>query len=79
MKYCRKEDSVFYQTVMTNTKTKTNTITKTTQDWVPRLGLDNSLFQSIAVYVWIGSSDSVWTINPTIPGTKQHHKEYSDI
>ena len=29
MKYCRKEDDVFYHTVMTNTKTKTYTKTKT--------------------------------------------------
>ena len=29
MKYCRKEDDVFYHTVMTITKTKTNTKTKT--------------------------------------------------
>ena len=30
MKYCRKEDDVFYHTVMTKTKTKTETGTKTT-------------------------------------------------
>ena len=29
MNYSRKEDDVFYHTVMTKTKTKTNTITKT--------------------------------------------------
>merc|ERR1711989_132509 len=30
LKYCRKEDDLFYHMVMTNTKTKTNTITKYT-------------------------------------------------
>ena len=29
MKYCRKEDDVFYHTVMTKTKTKTKTKAKT--------------------------------------------------
>ena len=35
MKYCRKEDYVFYHTVMTDTKTKTNTKTKT-EEWVKK-------------------------------------------
>ena len=34
MKYCRKEDNVFYHTVMTSTKTKTNTNTNFQEEWV---------------------------------------------
>ena len=32
MKYCRKEDDVFYHTVMTKTKTNTKTKTKCIED-----------------------------------------------
>ena len=47
MKYCRKEDHVFYHTVMTKTKTNTKTKTKCIEDPTYAIFLKSRGFKDI--------------------------------